>query len=224
LVFDATISSKNQLMRNLFIPLFLLIGISVFSQNDSTEKAILHKRVVSNQITQAEFARIANNWNRITTSVNGYPELPFNQGGQVHYVFLNNFENIKKDLLFHRTLEYLAVNYGLLPNFMYSNEQDGKIIFTNSFNADNRYTFNYTGVISVKDSRMMIEFIKISLSVDTEWGQSTSGIEKTFPIITRRMQEWQPTLNMLKKVDEFFNSEINGLSEFIRNYETNYSF
>ena len=211
-------------MNKILLPLFLLIGISAFSQTDSIEMAIMHNRVISNQITQADFARIANNWNRITTSVNGYPGLPFNQGGQVHYVFLNNFENIKKDLLFHRTLEYLAVNYGLLPNFMYSNEQDGKIIFTNSFNADNRYTCNYTGVISVKDSRMMIEFIKISLTVDTEWCQSTSGIEKTFPIITKRMQEWQPTLNLLKKVNEFFESEIAGLSLFLENYESNYTF
>lgn len=211
-------------MNKILLPLFLLIGISAFGQTDSIEMAIMHNRVISNHITQADFARIANNWNRITTSVNGYPELPFNQGGQVHYVFLNNFENIKKDLLFHRTLEYLAVNYGLLPNFMYTNEQDGKIIFTNSFNADKRYTCNYTGVISLKESRMMIEFIKISLSVDTEWGQSTSAIEKTFPIITKRMQEWQPALSILKKVNEFFESEITGLNLFIENYEFNYNF
>lgn len=211
-------------MRNLFIPLFLLIGISVFSQNDSTEKAILHKRVVSNQITQAEFARIAANWNRIVTAEKGYPELPFNQSKQVHYVFLSDFENAKKELLFRRTLEYLAVNYGLLPNFIYSSEQDGKIIVTNSFNADNRNTCNYTCVISVKDNRMMTEFIKITLTVDTEWGQSTTGIEKTFPVITKRMQEWQPALSLLKKVNEFFESEIAGLSLFIENYESNYTF
>jgi hypothetical protein len=211
-------------MNKMLLPLFLLIGIAAFGQTDSLERAIMHDRVVSNQITQEEFARIAANWNRIVTAEKGYPELPFNQSKQVHYVFLSDFENIKKELLFRRTLEYLAVNYGLLPNFMYSNEQDGKIIFTNSFNADNRNTCNYTGVISMKDNKMMTEFIKISLTVDTEWGQSTSGIEKTFPIITKRMQEWQPTLNLLKKVNEFFESEIAGLSLFLENYESNYTF
>lgn len=211
-------------MNKLLLPLFFMIGISAFSQTDSIEKAILHKRAVSNQITQEAFARFASNWNRIITAEKGYPELPFNQSKQVHYVFLSDFENAKKELLFRRTLEYLAVNYGLLPNFMYSSEQDGKIIFTNSFNVPNRSTCNYTGVISVKDNRMMTEFIKISLTVDTEWGQSTSGIEKTFPIITKRMQEWQPTLILLKKVNNFFESEMAGLSLFLENYESNYNF
>lgn len=211
-------------MKKILLLLFLMIGTSAFSQTDSLERAFMHKRVLSNQILQEEFTRIATNWNRVITEVNGYPELPFNQGGQVHYVFLSDFENIKKELLFRRTLEYLFVNYGLLPNFIYSNEQDGKIIFTNSFNADNRNICNYTGVISVKDNRMMIEFIKITLTVDTEWGQSTSGIEKKFPIITKRMQEWQPALILLKKVNEFFESEIAGLSLFIENYNSNYLF
>jgi hypothetical protein len=42
--------------------------------------------------------------------------------------------DFNKEKLFTRTLEWLSINYGLIPSYIYSNLQEGKIIFKNNLN------------------------------------------------------------------------------------------
>ena len=46
--------------------------------------------------------------------------------GEIHYLFLYKFIDFNKETLFNRTLEWLSINYGLVPSYLYSNLEDGK--------------------------------------------------------------------------------------------------
>ena len=64
-------------MKNLFLFLFLIFGSSLYGQTDSLEKAILYNKMLSKEIKQVEFSRIALRWNQTIKEIKKYPELPF---------------------------------------------------------------------------------------------------------------------------------------------------
>lgn len=211
-------------MKKLVFLILFICSVNVFGQNDSTEKSILLRRLNTGAITQTDFNRMLTRWNQETEKAGGYPNLPLNQAKQVHYIFVQDFPGIEKEVLVRRSLEWLAINYGLIPAYLYSNEGDGKIILTNQHNIDNTYTCSYTAILTARDGAMLVEFIKISLSQPTDWGTSTTAIESFYPVISKRLQEWGTVISVLKKTDDFFNSEFSGMSNFIINYENSYTF
>jgi len=77
--------------------------------------------MLSNEIEQSEFSRIGARWNQTMKEIKKYPDLPLDQSGQVHYSFLNKFAGLNKEKLFTRTLEWLSINYGLFPQYIYTN-------------------------------------------------------------------------------------------------------
>jgi hypothetical protein len=211
-------------MKNLIVLILLLCSANAFSQNDSIEKSILLHRLNTGAITEMDFNRLLTRWVQASEKTGGYPDLPINQTNQVHFIFVQDFPDIEKEVLVRRTLEWLAINYGIIPAYLYSHEGDGKIIFSNQYNIDNTYTCNYTAVVTVKDGKMLLEFLKISLSRQMEWGTSTTAIEKCYPVINKRFQEWEAGVSVLKKTNDFFYSELASLTEFILNYDASYSF
>ncbi len=219
-------------MRNLFILLLIIIGSNLYGQTDSIEKAVVYNKFLSKDLSQEDFTDIANRWNQTIKKINKYPDLPLDQFGQVHYSFLNIFKNTNKEKLFHRTLEYLSINYGISPANFYANLEDGKIIFGNSFNVDATLTGTYTCIISIKDEKILTEYINIGCQVSYP-GSSADFIPETsrnyninqfYPIIMKNEREWNRNLNLLKVTNEYLKIEVDRLRDYSLNYDSNYSF
>ena len=213
-------------MKNFFFLLILLFESNLFGQTDSLEKAVLYNKYTSKEISDIDFSNIWSQWNQKMKKIK-YPDLPLDQSGQVHYVFINEFKGFDKEKLFNRTMEWLSINYGLLPVNMYSNLNDGKIILRNSLNLNKTYSCVYTLIISIKDEKIRLELISLTYQAYFE-GDYDSGIpEKTinynlneiYPIILKKPSEWNLYLSLFKKTNQLFNAEIKNLGDYIFSYD-----
>jgi hypothetical protein len=185
--------------------------------------------MLSKEIGQVEFSKISTRWNQTINEIKKYPELPLDQNGQVHYSFLIKFIDFNKEKLFSRTLEWLSINYGLIPSYIYSNLGDGKIIFKNSMNLDKINSCTYTSVISIKNEKMLTEIINIGFQAYYEGHYSYDEWipEKTinfsfpqiYPIILKPTSEWNTNLTLLRTMNELFNMEKENLYDYIMNYD-----
>lgn len=221
-------------MKNLLILLVLVIGSRLYGQTDSIEKAIIYKKFLSKEITQGAFSEIGYDWIKAVKKVNKYPDLPLDQKGQVRYSFLNDYKGFSKEKLFNRTLEWLSINYGIFPAYLYSNLEEGKIIFSNSFSINLHYSCSYTCIISIKDEKLLMEIFKVGYQVYYEGHYSENtwvpenttnfDINQVFPIILKRSSDWEFNLNLLKKTNENIDSQIVSLDDYILNYDFNYNF
>jgi hypothetical protein len=212
-------------MRNFLILLLLFFGSALYGQTDSIEKAVLYNKLLTKEIGQSEFQRIWSGWNLTIKGMTQYPDIPLDQNGQAHYTFRKEFKDFNKEKLFSRTLEWLSINYGLIPSSIYSNLEDGKIIFRNNINLITGHSCAYSSVISIKNEKMQIEFIKISYQIfyeghysNNEWIPEKTidfGINQVYPIILLKPSDWISNLNLLKTTNDFFTTEIQNLYDYI---------
>jgi hypothetical protein len=217
--------------------IFLFAGFfcsKIFGQIDSLEKVAIYNKLSSKEIEQDEFLKIWLRWSQVMKEIKQYPNLPLDQNGQVHYSFTNKFTDYNKEKLFNRTLEWLTINYGLIPSYIYSNLEDGKIIFKNSLNIETGGTCNFTSVISIKNEKMMIEFISIAYQTIYQahykgdmWMPERTvnlNINQVYPIVLKDPSEWDKNLKMFKLTNELFNTETKNLYDYITSYDSSYMF
>ena len=145
----------------------------------------------------------------------------------MHYVFINEFKGFDKDKLVTRILEWLSINYGLLPSNIYSDLKEGKIILRNSLSLFNNYSCSFTSIFSIKDEKIKMDLISLSYQAYYE-GDYASGIpEKTissnineiYPIILKKPSEWNLNLSIFKATNKLFNTEIKNLYDYILSYD-----
>jgi len=208
-------------MRNLLVLLLIIIGINLYGQTDSIEKATLYNQMMSKGILQEKFTEIAFNWKQTVTN---YPDLPLDQNEQVHYTFLNNFKNMNKAKLFNRALEYLSINYGLFPATLYSNLEDGKIIYAGNYSIDDNYSVTFTGIISIKDEKILTEFINIGYQVFHPEITSYVRINTLYPIILKNPKDWKTNIKLFAATNKYFKTENIKLSDYSQNFESDYTF
>lgn len=221
-------------MRSSLILIVLFFGSILYGQTDSLEKAAIYKKLVSKEILQDEFSTIWTKWGQTIKKIDKYPDLPLDQTGQVHYLFLKEFTGINKEKLFTRTLEWLSANYGLFPAYIYSNLDDGKIILRNTVSLITGNNCSYTSTISLKNEKMLIEFFNIGYQtfyngyyVDGAWipeRTANFGINQVYPIILKKPLEWNSNLTLLRTTNEFINSEIENFSHYIISYDNSNNF
>jgi hypothetical protein len=213
-------------MKKLIFLLFILFELNLYGQTDSIEKAILYNKLLSKEITEANYSKTGAQWVELINRVK-YPDLPLDQNRQVHYVVIKEFKGFDKEKLFNRTREWLAINYGLLPVNMYSDLNDGKIIFRNSLNLFNNYSCVFTSVISIKDEKVKFELMSLSYQAYYE-GDYAAGIpEKSvsfnitevYPIILKKPAEWNTDLSLFKATNKLFVTETKNLEDYILSYE-----
>jgi len=213
-------------MKKFIFLLFILFELNLYGQTDSIEKAILYNKLLSKEITEANYSKTGAQWVELINRVK-YPDLPLDQNRQVHYVVIKEFKGFDKEKLFNRTREWLAINYGLLPVNMYSDLNDGKIIFRNSLNLFNNYSCVFTSVISIKDEKVKFELMSLSYQAYYE-GDYAAGIpEKSvsfnitevYPIILKKPAEWNTDLSLFKATNKLFVTETKNLEDYILSYE-----
>jgi len=216
-------------MKNSLILMILFFGSILYGQTDSLEKAALYKKILAKEILQADYAPIWTKWNQTIKKIDKYPDLPLDQTGQVHYLFLKEFTGINKEKLFTRTLEWLSTNYGLFPSYIYSNLDDGKIILRNTVSLITGNNCTYTSTICLKNEKILIQFFNIGYQTfydgyyaDGAWVPERTtnfGINQLYPIIFKKPSEWNSNLALFKTTNEFFNSEIENFSHYIISYD-----
>lgn len=221
-------------MKYSLILMLLFTATSLFGQKDTIEKAVIYKEVETRNLKQDEFLRIWTRWNQVIKDFNGYPDVPLDSAGQVHYSFVKEFKGYDKVKLFNRTLEWLSINYGLIPAYIYSNKEDGKIIFRNSLKLNSGFDGIYTSVITFKNEKIMIEYITISYQVfvaghylGQEWIPDVTteiNINQVFPIVLKKPAEWNSNLLILRSVNELFQTETENLYSYISTYDYQYRF
>jgi hypothetical protein len=218
-------------MKNYFFLIFLLTSLNLSGQTDSLEKSVIYNKFMSKEITDVYFSKIWPQWVQLIKTVK-YPDLPLDQNGQVHYVFINEFKGLDRETLTNRTLEWLAINYGLLPSNIYCNSKEGKIILRNSLALFGNYSCVSTSIISIKDEK--IKFESISLSYQAYYGGDyASGIpEKTisfninqvYPVIMKKPSEWEVNLSLFRATNKLFDTETKNLCDYIMSYDSSNAF
>lgn len=213
-------------MKKYFFLLIILVESNLFGQTDSLERAALLNKLISKEITEASFSKIMPQWVELIDRVK-YPDLPLDQNGKVHYIFVSEFKGFDKEKLLNRTQEWLSINYGLLPADMYFNLKEGKIILRNSLNLIYNYSCVFTSIFSIKDEKIKLELISISYQAYYE-GNYESGIpEKTinininevYPVILKKPTEWPLNLTLLKATNKLFSTEVTNLKDYILSYD-----
>jgi len=221
-------------MQSPVVLLILFLGSMLYGQTDSIEKALLYNKLINKEIGRDEFQRTWLSWNQTIKAINKYPDIPIDQSGQVHYSFLYDFIGFNKEKLFSRTLEWLSINYGLIPAYIYSNLDDGKIIYRNNSNLVTGNTCTYSSIISIKNEKILIEFINIGYQTyyegqysNNEWIPEKTidySINQVFPIILKKASGWNSNLSLLKDTNDFFNTEVKNLFDYITSYDNSYKF
>lgn len=208
--------------RALIIILLVAMWTNASAQSLTAEKDALYKKVTSKEISQDRYNSIANKWNSLMKSVK-YPELSLDSDSLVHYTYVSDFSGVDKDKLFSRTLEWLAISKGLLPAQLYSNREDGRIIFDDGFKINDTYTGFFTCIVTVVDSKLVLEFINLSYqSAYQNQIQATFLIGDLIPVVTKEESKWKTYLGIMgvtnKKVLEF----VGQLRDYQLNFEDRY--
>jgi hypothetical protein len=221
-------------MKSTLILFILFYGSMLYGQTDSLERAILYKKLIDKEIRQDEFSKTWTTWNQAMKEINKYPDLPLDQYGLVHYIYLYDFKGFDKEKLFNRTLEWLSINYGLIPSSIYSNKEDGKIIFRNSINLITGNTCTYSAIITLKNEKMLLEFINIGYQALLEGHYSNNswvpertieyGINEVYPVILKKSTGWSSSLKLLETTNNFFKTEAEIIINYIITYDGLYSF
>ncbi|MBK7132434.1 MAG: hypothetical protein IPH69_06300 [Bacteroidales bacterium] len=213
-------------MKYFFFLLLLLASFNLSGQTDSLEKAVLHNKLLSKEITDAGYSKTMEQWVELINRVK-YPDLPLDQNGVVHYVFINEFKGFDREKLMNRTREWLAINYGFLPGDMYFNEKEGKIILRNSLSLIYSYSCIFTSVISIKDEKIKFEMISLvyeafykgDMSADRPDKTVSFSISDVYPVILKKSSEWPLNLTLFKATNKLFDTEIKNLNDYITSYD-----
>jgi hypothetical protein len=219
---------KRPLLFSLII-LLSWISTIVYGQTDSLEKAIIFKKVQNKEINENEFSTLGAKWNQIIHKIGQYPDLPLDQAGNVHYSFIKEFSGVNKEKLFSHVLEWLSINYGIFPAYLYSNPDDGRIVIHNLTNLIPGNSVSYTSIISIKNGKVLIEYINIGYQTyydgyfnDGIWVPERTvsfGITQVYPVILKKASEWNFDLLLLKSTNDFFKTDSENLSHFIVSYD-----
>lgn len=225
---------KNNNMKTVIISLILMIGLNLYGQTDSIEVSLLYKKALSNEISGQDFSTSIKNWKEAIKKVNGYPEIPINSNGKIQYSFVRDFPNLSKGLLYKRTLEWFSISYGIVPAYLYSNLEDGRIICSNSLKVSDNTTSSFTYVISIKDKKILMDILNLGYQVTSagyysgdKWIPESpyySGIDGALPVILKEPQKWTFYLNLLKTINKQMNDEISSLNDYLNNYDSRYNF
>lgn len=214
-------------ITSLFI--VLLIALKTFGQSDSIERAILFNKLQSKKISATAVASLIEKWEE-RIKKEKYPDVPINNKGKIQYSFILEFPDIMKEQLCSRILEWLAINYRIIPANLYLNIDDGKIICSNSININDDASAYYTFVISVKNEKILMEFINIVYQISKQsYGNENSNlseykIDQVFPIILKDSYDWKFYFKLLKTIDNHIKNDVKDIIDYIINYEELYRF
>jgi hypothetical protein len=220
-------------MKKSALLLLILVSVSMlYGQNDSIEKAVLLKKYLDKEIRQDDYSNTLIAWKQ--TLPGKYPDITLDSSGEAHYLFLYQIPGYTGEKLYSRTLEWLALRYGLLPAYIYSNKEDGKIIFRNTVNLSTGHDFFYTNIITIKNEKILMEFTSLGHQtyieghyVNDKWIPEQTieiALNEVYPVILKKQSTWVASLKLLKGVNEYIADDTQSLHTYISTYDASYMF
>lgn len=221
------------MMRFSILFFVLISGLEVYGQSDSIERVILMEKLQSREISKVDYSYTLKKWNALIEKEE-YPDLPVNETGQLQYSYIAEFKDMSKQKIFNRILEWFSITYGIIPAYLYSNPDDGKIISSNSVKVDIHTSGNYTYILTVTNEKVLIEFANIGYqrvfdgyySNDTWIPEKNDSykIDQVFPVILKNPEKWAFFFGLLKTLDERIKSDVDSLNDYVINYDLRYPF
>lgn len=218
-------------MKYIVLLALMLVSASAFSQSEQAEFEALKKSTASNFYEVGSFQDTLLKWQKNLKKFGAYPDLPLNEAGAVHYAYELSFETQSQAELFRHSKEWIALNLALYGDQYYSCEANGKIIYATSFGTGTQYDCNYTAVLTIRDNKILIEFIRLSYENFTpghysgeNWvGDNTvrRPIESLYPVCRLNSGEWQTVLKLFKSTNDNISQLVNDLSAHLQNYKVN---
>jgi hypothetical protein len=222
----------------LFIVLIFIVT-RLFSQSLDKEQEYINSEIQSGRLNTDQVKTLGVKWNLFNKRFR-YPELPLNKiTGEVDFSDTLTFEDKKRNVIFERSLEWIAINYGTI---LHKDPDSGKIIANGNINiahtADYRGSFsslveyktntnaNYTMVLTIKDNKVKYNIINIEYTFTDNYGSSfTLPINLLFPVFSNDEDQWKKFLTVLNESKKIFYIALkNSLTDYINNAIEDYNF
>jgi hypothetical protein len=226
-------------MKKLILILgFVSIANNLISQSLDIELNYINSEIQSGKLNSDQAKTLGEKWNLFNKRFR-YPELPINKiTGEVDFSDTLAFDNKKRNIIFERSLEWIAINYG---SILLKDPDSGKIIangninvlhtadFQGSFNSFVEYktvtSANYTMVLTIKDNKLKYNIINIEYTFTDNYGSSfTLPINSLFPVISKDEYQWKKYLTVLNESKKIYTSLKDSLTEYINNADEDYNF
>jgi hypothetical protein len=227
-------------MKKILLILVLVCTFkNLFSQSLDTEFKYINSEIQSGKLNTDQVKNLGVKWNLFTKRFR-YPELPLNKiTGEVDFSDTLFFEDKKKDIIYERSLEWIAINYG---SILHKDTESGKIIANGNINishtADYRGSFNtpaeyktvtsanYAMVLTIKDNKLKYDILNIEYTFTDNYGTSyTLPINSLFPVISNDEFQWKKYLTVLNESKKILYISLkNSLTDYINKVDEDYNF
>lgn len=196
----------------------LLLNAQVYAQTIVLEGEALNTLITSQVKSQAENVQLVKDWQSFMKE-NTYPELPVDANGNVFYSEVVKLENVKKQLIFKKVKEWLALTYGNIEKVLhYEDIERGKIIakgfFKTSVKMDVRKFFGgtkegngnfdvyHTLVFTIKDGKLKMDLSNLEYKFETNYLDGTAFNYKLnssdlYPVVVTPKNKWKMSLNLM---------------------------
>jgi hypothetical protein len=224
-------------MKKIILGIILIIQVHcTYAQLTDSEKKYIDSLLITGKLNSLQIALLQKEW-----KAQNYPELSVNnRTGEVEISDILSFPDLEKKIIYQRCLEWIAINYGELTH---SDLESGKIIANGLLDLDcfveyssgfdskrirqEQTPTNYTLILTIKGNKIkyMITNIIYNFTVLSEITTQVSyPISAIFPAKINGPQ-WIRNYTLLNaSVDKFNISLKNSLSDYIKDFESDYLF
>lgn len=227
--------------------LLLMIGMPLLAQTPTLEQETMMNRYTSKELTQLEFKDLAIAWRNLTDSI-GYPPVPYDSlTGKIEYEFINTLNGIPRDIIVNRVSEWAAISYGITNSILtHQGDTGSRLILNGSFEIlfpdlffvwknswkgyvetelQNSGAGYFTMVFTIKDGKLKTQVLNISYDYTDNLTEQTVSrtLESCFPISNNEKDEWKAIIAIVSETKSNLESQVNALTDYIKDYKNDYS-
>lgn len=229
-------------MKNSFFFLFLFIAaIQMQAQTLEAEKQYMNMLINNEQNNPEKAAELGGKWKTFISDYK-YPELPVNSyTGEVDFTDVILFENMDKQIIYQRCLQWIALNFQELA---YHDLDAGKIIANGSVTlkhkAETRVSFtkkvsnltettaNYTLVLTLKGNKLKYNITNVEYTF-SNFSESIDEISmpmySLFPVIAKDPLQWERYTTVLTETKAALAEGLkNAIAGYVKSVESDYKF
>lgn len=234
----------------IFLPLALLLVLSsaapAFSQTLPIEYDSMMNKFLAKEYTQLEFKELTYAWKGLIDSI-GYPEVPYDSvSKKMEYGFMHDLEGIPRETMVNRVLEWAAVTFGSTDALLTQQGNASRIILNGSLEVlfpdmfmvwknswagyveteqlNSSFCY-FTLVFTIKEGKMKTQVKNLTYQY-TDFVKDrtiTKTLNACFPISSHDKEEWKALISLVNETTGSLNTMMGLLVDYIRDYETDYS-
>jgi hypothetical protein len=229
-------------MQKIILLIILIFpAFYIYSQSPDAERRSIDSLFKGGKLNTDQVALLRKKWNAVITKYR-YPELKVNTStGEIDISEILTFSNFDKKILFQRSLQWIAINYGDLTH---NDLESGKIIANGLIDlthfAEYQVGFgsreirqiqtptNYTLILTIKDNKIKYNITNITYTF-TNFSETITEISfpiiSLFPIVAQDQMQWVKFITVLNATtDKFYFKLKNSLVDYINDADNDYKF